>query len=122
MGDFEAKLDRILSDPGAMQQIMSLAQSLGGTSQTPPGDNHAAAPPPGQTPVGLDAQLLGSLSAVMQQCNQGEDARTALLEALRPFVKPQRYARLDKALQIAKLSRVIRTAFTVLRAREDSHV
>ena len=70
---------------------------------------------------------MGTLSAAAGLIGQftggGDDKRTALLEALRPFVREERYAKLDKAIQIAKLSRLIRSGLDLFRARkEDSHV
>ena len=42
----------------------------------------------------------------------GEDDRTvALLNALRPFLKESRLAKLDRAVQISRLARVIRVLF-----------
>lgn len=58
----------------------------------------------------------------MSQYHSNDDNRVALLSALRPFVKEKRYAKLDKAIQIAKLSRLIRMALELLRPREDPHV
>jgi len=43
----------------------------------------------------------------------------ALLNALKPFVKPERYAKVDKAVQIAKLARVIRVAFQLFQSRRE---
>lgn len=102
----------------------------------------AQAPPPAQpAPAGSSAPggglggLLGGLSSLDpkmlsaaanlmgQYANGNDDQRVALLTALRPFVKEQRYAKLDKAIQIAKLSRLIRSGLELFRAsKEDSHV
>ena len=73
----------------------------------------------------LDPKLLSAAAGLMGQYagGGGDDQRTALLNALRPFVKEQRYAKLDKAIQIAKLSRLIRSGLELFRARkEDGHV
>ena len=43
MADFDETLNNILSDPGAMAQIMQLAQSLSGPQQS------ASPPPPPQS-------------------------------------------------------------------------
>jgi len=64
---------------------------------------------------GLDPRLLTLASRVMQEYNAEDDGRTALLNALRPYVKEKRYAKLDKAIQIAKLSRLIRVALDVFK-------
>lgn len=135
MAEWEDKLENILSNPQAMEQIMSLARSLEGNGSSP-------APSPSEPPSGdqqiqqaapssaglldglsqLDPKMLSVAAKLMSQANQGDDHRTALLQALRPFVKEARYAKLDKAIQIAKLSRLIRMGLELFRAKEDSHV
>ena len=72
----------------------------------------------------LDAGTLSAAASLIGQFSDGgDDRRTALLTALRPFVREERYAKLDKAIQIAKLSRMIRSGLDLFRARkEDSHV
>lgn len=126
MGDFEEKLESILNNPQAMSQIMSLAQSLGGGSsaQSAPPQEEPSPPSPSSPDLGLtlDPKLLGSIASLMGQYNRNDDQRVALLNALRPFVKEQRYEKLDKAIQIAKLSRVARMALELFRAKEDSDV
>ena len=72
----------------------------------------------------LDAGTLSAAASLIGQFNDGgDDQRTALLNALRPFVKERRYAKLDKAIQIAKMSRLIRSGLELFRQRkEDGHV
>ena len=114
-----------------MGQIMALAQSLG--APAPGGDSPAPPAPPAPQPTstpgvdlsalvggllggdGLDPRLLTVISRVMQEAGQGDSKRTALLQALRPFVKEQRYAKLDKAVQIARLSHFIRIGLDALK-------
>ena len=92
----------------------------------------AAAPPqpaaPAGTPAvglgnllgGLDPNMLSAAAGLLGQFNGGDDdRRVALLTALRPFVREQRYARLDKAIQIARLSRLIRSGLDLFRAKKD---
>lgn len=151
MGELEQKLETILGNPQAMAQIMALAQSLGGGTQSPPqaqtqAQSQLPAPEPGPAPQpeappppppappqeggaagllgGLDPQMLGAAAKLIGRFNDGgDDRRTALLTALRPFLKEERYAKLDKAIQIAKLSRLIRGGLELFRAqREDGHV
>jgi hypothetical protein len=73
---------------------------------------------------GAPFSLLGDLDPRMLQMGMklfseykdgGDDKRVALLAALRPFVKEERYDTIDRAMQIAKLSRVIRVALDVFR-------
>ena len=119
MGDFEEKLDSILNNPQAMSQIMSLAQSLGASSGSPE-------PSPADTPsplcdagLQLDPRLLTGIASLISRYNSNDDQRVILLQALKPFVKEQRYAKLDKAIQITKLSRMARMALELFRSEED---
>lgn len=127
MSEFEEKLESILSNPQAMEQIMSLAQSLGGSapssdSEAPPEQKPSSVLPDGLGLGQIDPRILTGVAQLLSQGGSGEDDRVALLQALRPFVREQRYAKLDKAIQIARLSRLIRMALELFRAKEDSHV
>ena len=134
MAEWEEKLEGILSNPQAMEQIMALAKSLEGgntqpadTSSTPEAPTPApfSAPDLSQLMSGvgqLDPKLLSMAAKLMGQMGKQDDRRTALLQALRPFVKPERYAKLDKAIQIAKLSVLIRSGLELFRSKEDPHV
>ena len=158
MAEFDDKLNSLLSNPEAMDQIMKMAQSLmgngGGTEQPPP-----AAPPSGKTgnavqnsggpfqqsgpvsgetaqswgqpspesrnpsPSGpvvngqpgsgpgffsglgdLDPKAIASLLPVLREA-QNSNARQ-LLFALRPYLKPERQDKVERALQLARLFRV----------------
>ena len=117
----------------------------GGTAPAPSQDvqsgQSGAAPAPSPPPVppggggqglgsllgalgGLDSGTLSAAAGLIGQfADGGDDRRTALLSALRPYVREERYAKLDKAIQIAKLSRLIRSGLELFRARkEDGHV
>lgn len=127
-GGFEEKLNAILGDKKAMGQIMALAQSLSGADQQ---EDAQAEFVPVEEPVPHEetqtefGNLLGSIDPamlqlgmrLMQEYNRGDDDATALLAALRPFVKPSRYAKLDKATRAARLSRVVRV---LLETRKQS--
>ena len=122
MGDLEEKLDRILNDPQAMSQIMSLAQALGASSPLP--DAQPTPQPPSATDGGfqLDPRLLTGIASLLSQYNQAGDQKVALLLALKPFLKEQRHAKLEQAIQITKISRIARMALDLFRAEEDDHV
>ena len=81
----------------------------------------------GQTPRSalgdIDPKLLQMGARLLSEFNQKDDRRTALLTALRPFVREERYAKLDRAIQIARLSRVIRAAFRFFQEEgQGNHV
>ena len=149
MSELEEQLENILGNPQAMAQIMALAQSLNqsgpeasagdGEQAQPSGQSAAGAQPPapaaparppasagalegglGSLLGGLDPNMLSAAAGLLGQMGGGDDdRRVALLTALRPFVKEQRYARLDKAIQIARLSRLIRSGLDLFRAKKD---
>ena len=117
MGDFEEKLETILNNPQAMSQIMALAQSLGGTSSSnePPVES---SPVTETAPLQLDPRMLSDIASLLSQYNSNDDQRVALLTALKPFVKTQRYAKLEQAIRITKLSRMARMALDLFRSEE----
>lgn len=122
MSEFEDKLQSILGNPDAMSQIMSLAQSIGG-----PSSDEVASSAPEEESVSpfsmlgdLDPRLLQIGMQLLSEYNTGDDRKTALLTALRPFVKEERYSKVDQAIQIAKLARVIRVAVEAFR-KGDGH-
>ena len=141
MAGFEEQLNSILGNQEAMNQIMALARSLSG-EQSPP----AQAPPalegppesPAYVPAGEESPvppqdlsaLLGQLDPgmlrmgmeVVRQAQSSEDRSAALLSALRPFLREERRARLDRALQIARTARLVRAVLSVLGGKEGEGV
>ena len=97
--DLEQQLNRILSDPESMSKIMDLAQSLG----TP---TTAGQPPAEDVSHSSILQLLQNV----QQAGQQDPAQHALIDALRPYVSQQHCRRLERALQMAQLSKLAGTA------------
>ena len=123
MGDFEEKLNAILSNPEAMAQVAALAQSLGGggTQQDSqevgdasqggrPSPEPMAGPPPPEpgdlsSLLGqIDPGMIRRLLPLVQEMNGPQDAqRRQFLYALRPYLKASRRDKIDRALQIAKM-------------------
>ncbi len=112
MAEFDDKLNSLLSNPDAMSQIMQLAQSLSGETASAAPPPAQPAPPPEASPSGLlsaltgggDPSLLMKLLPLIQELGSGQDspART-LLYALRPYLKPERQEKVERALQLARL-------------------
>ena len=67
----------------------------------------------------LDPRLIQTALELLSVYNGTDDRRAALLAALKPFLKPERQRKMDRAIQIAKLSRVIRVAFERFKPQED---
>ncbi|MDY5612259.1 hypothetical protein [Dysosmobacter sp.] len=122
MAEFDEKLNSILANPDAMVQIMQLAQSLSGESQGPAAPPPAPAPPPQSAPRppatpplggadllsslagGMDPTLLMKLMPLIQELGSQNDSNARqLLYALRPYLKPERQEKVERALQLARL-------------------
>ena len=118
MAEFDDKLNELLSNPDSMAQIMRLAQSLSGGSE----GSGAQEPPPSQPPPqgpppqngggallssltgGLDPKLLMRLLPLIQELGGQRDSNARnLLYALRPYLKPERQEKVERALQLARL-------------------
>ena len=119
MSEFEEKLNAFLSNPDAMAQVMNLAQSLnlgGGESQEAAPDGEAAPPPQGGVNLsglgdllgGIDPKLLQRLLPLAGELagGGGDDERMQLLYALRPFLKPERQEKVERAVKAARLIHV----------------
>ena len=126
MGEFEDQLNAVLSDTAAMEQIMALAQSLGaGKSQSAPDDHREESQPtePQQGDglfnglSGIDPKMLQIGMELFQEYQREDDRNTVLLEALRPFLRKERQKRLDKAIQLARISRVVRKAYQTMKEK-----
>ncbi len=140
MSDFEEKLNSVLSNPEAMSQIMNLAQSLnlgGGPAEgAQEGGSTEGSPPPGgggEMPEGLgglaglgsllgqvDPKLLEELLPLAGElAGGGNDERMQLLYALRPFLKPERR---DKVERAARTARLIHVGKKLLQSLGEQHV
>lgn len=134
MSEFEEKLNAILSDPNAMAQVASLAQSLqlGGPPDTgAPETAQAPSPSPsggagdlaglGELLGQLDPAMLTRLLPLIRELTHpaANDQRMALLLALRPFLRPERR---DKVEQAARAARLLHLGKRFLTAGGDDHV
>ena len=126
MAQLEEQLNQILGNPQAMEQIMALAQSLSGKQEEerqpeeetqPPAESDT--PSPLSALDGLDPRLLRMGMGLLSEYSAQDDKKTALLAALKPFLKPERQEKMDQAVRIARLTRVIRTALRMFRDRGE---
>lgn len=139
MSGLEDKLNAILGNQEAMGQIMALAQSLGkqeehqeeqaqqeqaeGDGYVPVWTQEDSPQPEMQLPdlsgvlSGIDPKMMQMGMRLLSEYNRDDDRNAALLAALRPFVKEERFAKVDRAIQIARLSRVIRVLFDTMKEK-----
>lgn len=117
MAQFEEKLGAILNDPQTMSRILSIAQSLdGGKSEGEPVVEPVSEPVETTAPgLDVDPRLMAAGMQALSAWQGPDDSRTALLQSLRPFVGPERCGKLDKAVRITKLSKVVRAALDTLK-------
>ncbi len=103
MDDMEQKLNAILGNPQMMSQIMSMAQTMGA------GKEEAPAPPAPQVSMpSFDPAMLQKVAELTQR--SGIDShQQSLLHALRPYLSPERIAKLEKAMRAAKLAGIATT-------------
>ena len=128
MDDMTSRLSEILNDPASMEKIKTLASMFGSSSQQG-GGGQAPAPPqqqqqrpqqyqqqsqPPQQNVqsaapSVDPELMRSmmkLAPAFSRMRQ-DDTSTQLLRALRPFLGESRRGKLDEALRILQLMRML---------------
>jgi len=103
MDDLEAQLQQLLQDPEQMKTIRSLAESLG------------ISPPSEEGAQQQEAKSEGNPFAMLQSVaknpsnHQRSSKSEALLQAIKPFLRPERQQKLERAIQLARLSRVAGT-------------
>lgn len=101
MSELEEKLNQVLGNPQLMQQIMSLAQSMG---TNPPETKPEPKPEPKSDPAfSLDPGMLQKAAAMVGRTGVDANQR-ALLRALGPYVSRERVRKLEKAMQAAKIA------------------
>ncbi len=98
MSELEEKLSALMSNPQIMQQIASMAQSLGGSQQEE--SRPEPAPPPQNLP---DPRLLQLLSNAAGQTGVDNNQK-ALLHALSPYLNVNRVQKLERAMRAAKIA------------------
>ena len=103
MSEMEEKLNTVLSNPQMMQQIMSMAQSLGQSSSAQKETVTGEVQPP------IDLALVQKLSGLAGQSAIDSDQR-ALLQALHPYLSHNRVIKLEKAMRAAKMAKIATSA------------
>ena len=99
MDNMEDKLGAILGNPQMMQQIMSMAQSLGKAEESKTPKQESAMMPD------IDPARLQQMMQLVGQTGIDREQQ-ALLKALGPFLTQQRIGKLERAMRAAKLAGV----------------
>ncbi|MEA5010831.1 MAG: hypothetical protein VB100_03810 [Angelakisella sp.] len=127
MEDISAKIAQILSDEESMQQIMGMISLLGGGGEgnVPPdlsallgalggmSDGEEAKKEQFDTQgqhstdgTGIDLGMIGSLGKMLGQSQQ-HDKNIELLLALRPYFNEPRKSKVDEAIKLLKMLRLL---------------
>ena len=104
MDEMQNKLDSILGNPQMMEQIMSMAQSLG-ASPTPPEPQEA----PSALPI--DGAMLTQIAGFARNAAVDKNQQK-LLAALSPYLTDHRLQKLEKAMRAAKIAGIAATALS----------
>ena len=105
MEDMDSRLNALLSDPEAMGRIMALAQRLSGESAaSSPPPSPEPPPPSQQEDDGFDPMLLLKFLPLLQELRQDNSSQSMqFLSAMRPFLKPERQPKVERAVKLAHL-------------------
>ena len=105
MEDMDSRLNALLSDPEAMGRIMALAQQLSGESAaSSPPPSPEPPPPSQQEDEGFDPMLLLKFLPLRQELRQDNSSQSMqFLSAMRPFLKPERQPKVERAVKLAHL-------------------
>ena len=124
MSELEDRISGILSNPEEMERITNIAKSImGGEAQEASGSgeenaggvnlggmNLGGMDLGGLLPDGIDPKIIASLGRLMSSAGGG-DEKHALLGAMKPYMSLKRREKMERALQIARLSRLAGAAF-----------
>ena len=100
MNDLEQKLNDVLSNPQMMQQLMTLAQSIGNSTQQHPVSTPTSA---GSSSDDLDLGMIQKVAGMASSTSVDQNQR-ALLRALSPYISRDRVSKLEKAMRAAKMA------------------
>ena len=103
MSEMEEKLNQILDDPDMMGRIIQMAQQISGGTSAPP-------PPSSPDLSGADAQMLTKLLPLLKELQTPNSQAANLLYDLRPYLKEEKQKKVDRAVKLAHLIHIGKTA------------
>ncbi len=119
MNDLTSQINQILSNPEMMEQIKGLSGLFGQSAPEPAPQQQippqASQPPQSPQPqqmspldmLGSDGiQTIMKIMPVLNQIKQ-EDDTTRLLRAIKPFLSPQRQEKLEEAIKILQILKIL---------------
>ncbi len=120
MGDIEDKLNSILSSPEEMEKILGLARQFMGTAQSPEQDNTPAKAVSNVNPLpDMDPRLMSVIGRLFSEYSRADNDRTAVLNAIKPYLRDERRRKLEKAIEMAKMARIARLAIREFSSAQE---
>ena len=62
----------------------------------------------------IDPRFMSMIMRILGEFSSGNDKNILLLQSLKPYLKSERHQKIDKATQIVRLTKTIRTVFEAL--------
>ncbi len=126
MDNLEEKINSLFSSPESLAQIKRLAEVLsgGGSPSSPEASAPGAEPPSAPKPASagaasaFDPRLMQLFSSVMREYSAPSEA-TALINALKPYLKADRLEKINKAMSIARLARAAKVILPELGGQNN---
>ena len=100
MDNIQKRVAEVLNDPERLKQISDIASAMGIPENN---SNHSF----DQVPIDT---ILEQASQILQQVQTKESRQQTLVQALLPYLNPQRKNRLERAMQVLQISKLAETA------------
>ncbi|MCD8087004.1 MAG: hypothetical protein LUE22_00245 [Oscillospiraceae bacterium] len=105
--DLSDRISAVLSDPEQMGKIAQMAKGLmGGANESASESGEDSPPAPeanGLAMPGGDTRLLSALGKIFSGGEEKNSKSAALLMAMRPYMRPEKQEKLDRAMKIAQM-------------------
>lgn len=111
MDDMSQKLMSMMNDPEIMSKIQGLSGLLsqGSHEEAPPLPKEESVPKPESSASPFPMEMMGTVMKLMPLMNsfKEDDETTRLLKALRPFLSESRRKKLDEAIRLMRIMKLI---------------
>lgn len=113
MSEFESGLSGLLNDPEELGKAVEMAKSLldGGLGDKLSGLFGTGEESSGVRERSADSDMLSGIAKMMSAMSDTGD-KTALLEAIKPYLAENRRSKLDRAARITRIARLAGAAFS----------
>lgn len=114
MSEFDDMLNSVLNDPDQMKKIMDMANSLMGSSDAPKQESKSEADTQSilsDVSKMISPDMISSVQKLMGSGSIASNDKTALVNAMGPWLSQERSRKLEKAIKLVTALRVARIFF-----------